>query len=163
MISEGSRYFPLFERLKRGTEQEIVLSFAEIETLIGGNLPASARVAKAWWSNREGGAQAAAWMQAGYRIASLDLAGERVTFRKHRVEYHFQQSGDTLVWDGEAIRALRTHMGLNQSAFADVLGVRQQTVSEWEHGVYAPTRATSNHLTRVAKEAGFFYTTTQNE
>jgi DNA-binding transcriptional regulator YiaG len=49
-------------------------------------------------------------------------------------------------------------MGLNQTAFADVLGVRQQTISEWEKGVYTPTRATAKYLARVAEEAGFTYT-----
>ena len=33
--------------------------------------------------------------------------------------------------------------------------MRQQTVSEWETGVYAPTRATSKFLTLVAERAGF--------
>jgi DNA-binding transcriptional regulator YiaG len=46
-------------------------------------------------------------------------------------------------------------MRLTQKQFADVMGVRQQTVSEWESGVYVPTRSTSKHLTRVAEEAGF--------
>jgi DNA-binding transcriptional regulator YiaG len=162
-MSEGGRYFPLFERLKRGGETEITLSFAEIEALIAGALPPSARKAKAWWSNRDTGVQAAAWMQANYRVAALDLANERVTFRRHRVEYHLQRLGDEIVWDGEAIRALRVHMGMSQSKFADVLGVRQQTVSEWEKGTYTPTRSTGKHLTRVAKEARFTYDTTNDE
>ena len=33
---------------------------------------------------------------------------------------------------GPMIHALRKSMGMNQSEFADVLGVRQQTISEWE-------------------------------
>jgi len=162
-VNEGSRYFPIFERLKRGGESEVTLSFAEIEALINGPLPASARVTKAWWSNRDSGAQAAAWMQAGYRVAALDLPGERMTFRKQRAEYHVQRVGDTIQWDGDAIRALRAHMSLNQTAFADVLGVRQQTVSEWEKGIYFPTRSTAKHLTRVAKEASFVYITAGDE
>lgn len=161
-MSESSRYYPLFNHLKCSGANEVILSFAEVEALIGGPLPASARAARAWWSNRDSGAQAAAWMQAGYR-ATVDLAGEQVTFRKHQATYHVQRVGGAILWDGEAIKALRAHMGLNQSAFADVLGVRQQTISEWEKGVYTPTRATAKYLARVAKEAGFAYTTAEDE
>jgi DNA-binding transcriptional regulator YiaG len=162
-VNEGSRYFPIFELLKRGGESEVTLTFAEIELLIGGSLPTSARAARAWWSNRDSGAQASAWMQAGYRVVSLDTLSEHVTFRKHQVEYRVQRVGDAIQWDGDAIRALRAHMSLNQTAFAGVLGVRQQTVSEWEKGVYFPTRSTAKHLTRVAKEASFIYITTSDE
>lgn len=154
-MSKGSRYYPLFEHLKRAGDA-ITLRFAEIEALIGAALPASARAAKAWWSNRDSGTQAAAWMQAGYRVVTVDLAGEQVSFRKHKVEYNVQRTAATIQWDGVEIRALRAHMSLNQSGFADVLGVRQQTVSEWEKSAYLPTRATARHLTRVAEEAGFF-------
>jgi DNA-binding transcriptional regulator YiaG len=48
-------------------------------------------------------------------------------------------------------------MHLTQQQFAAVLGVRQQTVSEWEVGAYEPTRATCHHLTLVAERAGFQY------
>jgi DNA-binding transcriptional regulator YiaG len=162
-VNEGSRYYPLFEHLKRGGEDEVMLSFAEIEALIDGTLPASARAARAWWSNRDSGAQASAWMKAGYRVVWLDMQSEHVMFQKHQVEYHVQRVGEAVLWDAEAIRALRAHMALNQTAFAEVLGVRQQTISEWEKGVYTPTRATANHLTRVAKEAGFIYTLASGE
>ncbi len=39
------------------------------------------------------------------------------------------------------IRELRRRSGLSQAAFARRLGVRQQTVSEWETGRYAPRGA----------------------
>ena len=65
--------------------------------------------------------------------------------------------GDTLLWNSELIKALRLHMGLTQVEFAERLGVRQKTVSEWENGVYAPTRSKSKHLELVAGIAGFRY------
>jgi DNA-binding transcriptional regulator YiaG len=55
------------------------------------------------------------------------------------------------------VRALREHLGLNQEGLAEVLGVRQQTISEWETGVYAPSRASSKHLGLVAERADFGY------
>ena len=157
-MKQGSRYYPLFKRLQASGEREIILTFTEIEGVLGAALPRSAWQSKAWWSNRGKGAhQSAAWMDAGYHVVAVDLDSGRVTFRKPIIEYQLQREGDTLLWNADAIKALRQHMGLNQAAFADVLGVRQQTVSEWENGVYAPTRATSRHLMHVAREAGFIY------
>jgi DNA-binding transcriptional regulator YiaG len=68
---------------------------------------------------------------------------------KRRVEYK---------WDAESIKALREHMGLSQQELADELQVRQQTISEWETGMYAPRRSTSRYLSMVAERAGFQYT-----
>jgi DNA-binding transcriptional regulator YiaG len=60
-------------------------------------------------------------------------------------------------WDGETIRALRSHLGLTQREMADQLGTRQQTISEWEKGMYTPRGASSTLLTIVAERAGFKY------
>ena len=60
-------------------------------------------------------------------------------------------------WDSGRIRALREHMGLTQQEMADQLGTRQQTVSEWETGMYQPRGASSTLLTMVAERAGFEY------
>ncbi|MFQ5925455.1 MAG: helix-turn-helix domain-containing protein [Dehalococcoidia bacterium] len=60
-------------------------------------------------------------------------------------------------WDGDGIRALRRHLGLTQQELADELGTRQQTVSEWETGMYRPRGASSRLLTIIAERAGFGY------
>ena len=60
-------------------------------------------------------------------------------------------------WDGDAIRALRAHLGVTQSELAEELGVRQQTVSEWETGVYQPRGASVTLLGMVAERASFTY------
>jgi DNA-binding transcriptional regulator YiaG len=60
-------------------------------------------------------------------------------------------------WDSGRVRALRRHLGLTQDAFAGELGVRQQTVSEWETGQYAPRGASARLLSMVAENAGFRY------
>ena len=39
-------------------------------------------------------------------------------------------------WDDTHIKALRKHLGLTQQEMADRLGTRQQTISEWELGLY---------------------------
>lgn len=52
---------------------------------------------------------------------------------------------------------LRRALRLTQSRLAQELGVRQQTVSEWETGVYAPRGASVRLLDIVAEHAGFVY------
>jgi transcriptional regulator with XRE-family HTH domain len=44
-------------------------------------------------------------------------------------------------WDKDSVKALRKQLGLTQMDFARYLGCRQQTVSEWELGIYAPANA----------------------
>ena len=60
-------------------------------------------------------------------------------------------------WDSESVRGLRRHMALTQDQLAEMLGVRQQTVSEWETGVYRPRGASGRLLQMVAEQAGFPY------
>src|SRR3990172_5619915 len=44
-------------------------------------------------------------------------------------------------WDAAGVRALRRHLSLTQQELADELGTRQQTISEWERGMYRPRGA----------------------
>ncbi len=60
-------------------------------------------------------------------------------------------------WDAGSVRALREHLGLTQDALADELGTRQQTISEWERGLYRPRGASARLLGMVADRAGFAY------
>lgn len=63
----------------------------------------------------------------------------------------------TYTWKPEMIRALREHMDLTQRELADMLEVRQQTISEWETGLHTPHRSTQKTLSMVAERAGFAY------
>ena len=60
-------------------------------------------------------------------------------------------------WDSDRIRALRRHLGLTQRELADSLGTRQQTISEWEVGLYKPRGASSTLLSIIAERAKFGY------
>lgn len=63
-------------------------------------------------------------------------------------------------WDGRRVRALREYLGVSQDALAGELGTRQQTVSEWETGQYAPRGASATLLGIIAERAGFEYEAT---
>jgi DNA-binding XRE family transcriptional regulator len=158
IVKAGSKYFPLYEYLRQSGQDELTLSFSEIERFIGAQLPPTARTGRGWWSNRNRGAlQAEAWMAAGYEVEDLDLEAEQVTFRKPGRVYQVQREGDIVLWDADLVKALRHHMGLNQAQFAQELGVRQPTISEWETGAYTPRRSSSKLLTLIAEKAGFTY------
>ncbi|MBA7671162.1 hypothetical protein ES703_79314 [subsurface metagenome] len=66
-------------------------------------------------------------------------------------------------WDSEQIHALRRHLGLTQHELADRLGTRQQTISEWETGMYKPRGASSTLLSIVAERAKFEYKATPSK
>ena len=78
------KYEPLLRFLQARLDAESIrLSFAEIDEILGFPLPKSARDHQAWWSNtRLGHSHAAAWLDAGWKTAMLDLASQRVTFVK---------------------------------------------------------------------------------
>lgn len=56
------------------------------------------------------------------------------------------------VWDKNTIKKLRAQLGLSQSEFAHQLGCRQQTVSEWELGLYAPANAYGKLLDFLSRQ-----------
>jgi DNA-binding transcriptional regulator YiaG len=63
----------------------------------------------------------------------------------------------TYQWDAESIRALRGHLGLTQQQMSEELGTRQQTISEWETGMYRPRGGMNRLLVLVAERADFDY------
>jgi DNA-binding transcriptional regulator YiaG len=67
------------------------------------------------------------------------------------------------VWNSGHIKELRQHMGLTQANMANELGTRQQTISEWELGLYSPRGTSVKLLNIIAERAGFKYTTIQEK
>jgi DNA-binding transcriptional regulator YiaG len=156
-IKPGSKYHPLFEHLQHCNQGAITLTFLEIEALMGRSLPASARTKKSWWSNRDSASalQAGAWVSAGYQVSAVDLTQHRVTFQTFQSAYNVQSKHGEIEWNGEAIKALRAYKRLNQEQFASELGVRRETVSEWENSKYEPDRSKRKLLDLIAKQANF--------
>ncbi len=155
-VKPDSKYFPLYEFLRTLGTNQLTLSFEAIERMIAGRLPASALKSRSFWSNRSHGAlQASAWMDAGFHVRAVNLVKREVTFARPTIRYQVEREGTDILWNAAMVRALREHMDVNQAELAQILGVRQQTVSEWETGVYQPTRGRSKHLTMVAEKAKF--------
>jgi DNA-binding transcriptional regulator YiaG len=60
-------------------------------------------------------------------------------------------------WTKDEVRALRQHLNLTQATLAEERGTRQQTISEWENGMYRPRGASATLLSIVAERSGFTY------
>ena len=68
-----------------------------------------------------------------------------------------------LQWDRNKVQALRRHLSLTQRELAERLGVRQQTISEWEVGMYKPRGASNTLLSIIAERARFEYQAAQQK
>ena len=81
-VPDAGRWVPLtyYLRLKRGCQPAVDLTFRQIEAVLGDGLPKPARKQPEWWGNDAANPQAAAWLDAGWQVGEVDLAGERVTF-----------------------------------------------------------------------------------
>jgi DNA-binding transcriptional regulator YiaG len=156
-VKPGLKYFPLYQHLKCLADERIKISFTEIERILDTSLPVSAYSSRSFWSNRiRGGIQAAAWLEANYRVVNINLAQGFIIFQRPFVRYTVRREGIDVRWDADMIRALRAYLDVNQQQMAEMLGVRQQTVSEWETSAYTPTRSRSKYLTMVAEQKGFY-------
>jgi DNA-binding transcriptional regulator YiaG len=158
MMKRDSKYTPLFDFLENCEEDQVTLTLTQIEEMMGAQLPPSAWNQRGWWSNRSRGAlQSFSWMEAGYLVETIDLDNEVIIFRKPIRSYKIERDEDIVLWNGELVKALRYHLGMSQSQLAKELGVRQQTISDWETGSYLPRRVMSKYLTIVAERVGFTY------
>ncbi|WP_201785246.1 HNH endonuclease [Pseudomonas sp. Leaf58] len=83
-----SKYTPLADFLRSQTVNSVVLTFAQIDELVGG-LPPVARNHNAWWANSrtdDSHTWAHLWIEAGWERKSLDLTREVVVFERHSRE-----------------------------------------------------------------------------
>ena len=76
-------YKPL-EKFLTGADCDVVaMTFAEVEQILGVELPPSAHKRNEWWSNNATGhSQAKAWLNAGFETTSLDRKNQTVVFKR---------------------------------------------------------------------------------
>lgn len=80
-----SKYSPLAEYLRQESSDEVRLSFADIEEIIGDALPRSAHVHRAWWGNlraHHSHPWATEWMEAGWECDAVSLQDQWVRFKR---------------------------------------------------------------------------------
>jgi hypothetical protein len=63
-----AKYDPLERHLRNSNQRPLTMTFANIQQIIGANLPQSAYDWRPWWANDRSHVQARAWMNAGYAV-----------------------------------------------------------------------------------------------
>ena len=79
------KYQRLYTYLCGLQAQEWRTTFGEIESVIGFELPASARLHRPWWANQSSGnghSQALAWTVAGWETADVDMDAKTLLLRR---------------------------------------------------------------------------------
>lgn len=77
----GRKYDPLHDHLVACRGPRLQMTFAEVEDLVG-PLPDSAYRHRAWWGNNDATAAPKAWLDAGWRVESVDQASRQVAFTR---------------------------------------------------------------------------------
>lgn len=78
----NSKFWPLTNYLKIQNVSRIVLTFKEIESVLGFPLCRSARTYEAYWQPAGGHRLPNVCLEAGYKIVDIDLKNEKVGFEK---------------------------------------------------------------------------------
>lgn len=89
----ATKYEALKRYLKfRGSFTDTVkLSLADIDGIIGENLPMSAYCNQSWWSNQSSNTHAKSWLEAGWRTHEINLEEGYIVFKKIEKEQRFHK------------------------------------------------------------------------
>ena len=80
-------------------------SFGEIESIIGFELPASARLHRPWWANQSRGnghSQSLAWSVAGWETAEVDMETETLVLRRRKRPQPGRERSLEAMWPAHA-------------------------------------------------------------
>jgi hypothetical protein len=76
------KYTPLADFLTAQDAAEIVMSFSEIERLVGEKLPIEAKTERSWWRGQPANTVAEGWREAGYTPDLVDMEERRLLLRR---------------------------------------------------------------------------------
>ena len=78
-----TKYAALEDHLRNSGQDTVPMTFADIERVIGADLPPSAFKHRPWWSNNPSNSViTSSWLKAGYKTENVDMAGEKLVFVK---------------------------------------------------------------------------------
>lgn len=95
-----TKYEPLALMLSQANGDEIDVSFAELEKILGFALPHSARKYRPWWSNgiNSGHSQTLGWVPVGWETRDVDMTRERVRFVRKSAGAGSQRHLNADIW-----------------------------------------------------------------
>ena len=79
-----AKYDPLRKYLSQLplTTTQVILTFAQIERILGAGLPASSRKWFRFWDNELGTVHSKAWLNTGWKTIMVDMENETVKFQR---------------------------------------------------------------------------------
>ena len=78
-----TKYAALEGHLRNSGQDTVPMTFADIERVIGADLPPSAFKHRPWWSNNPSNSVITnSWLKAGYKTENVDMAGKKLVFVK---------------------------------------------------------------------------------
>ena len=92
---KGTKFLEFENYLKNSKKDHIELTFAQIEGILGDKLSPSAYNHVAYWHLSETHTFPIAWLNAGYKMNSLDLRCQTVSFLKDGSEQSISKSSET--------------------------------------------------------------------
>ena len=116
-----SKYAALEVHLRESGQESLAMTFAEIERVIGANLPPSAFKHRPWWSNNPSNSVIThSWLKAGYKTENVDMAGKKLDFVKTT---QYPSAGET------GGHVLRDAAPAEAASFSFVFGALKGTVT----------------------------------
>ncbi|MDE6016744.1 MAG: hypothetical protein K2H41_13830 [Acetatifactor sp.] len=119
-MAKGQSFIGLTTYLEKCGQDEIKLTFSDVERILGFQLSNSAYLHRTYWSNSESHPIAFGWLNAGYLSQHVDMKGQTVEFVKRthqrqqiqgeaeKAVVMFREKCATLTLD-EAVRCIRTY------------------------------------------------------
>lgn len=113
------KYKNLYEHLSRFAADQWRTSFGEVESILGFDLPPSARLHRPWWANHRGvngHSQALAWGVAGWETSDVDMDAETLLFRRTRTAKPHPKRRLDEIWPVHQAGAWPGGLGLSRAS-----------------------------------------------
>jgi hypothetical protein len=135
------------------------MTFTEVEGLVG-RLPDSAHRHRAWWGNNGSNVEARAWLDAGWKVESVNQIAEEVVFARgndgqargdrHLMTDQLAPYVDAQVSASMAARA--EALGLDSGKLARLVGELNDNYSRGNaYAAHALLRAVLDHISAAAR------------
>jgi hypothetical protein len=74
------KYYPLERHLSKLSTKSTMMTFNQVERVLGDVLPEAASKYRQWWANDRTHVHARAWLSAGWEVQAVDWSRSIVTF-----------------------------------------------------------------------------------
>ena len=120
-----SKYAPLAAHLREVGQETVPMTFADIERIIGTNLPPSAFKHRPWWSNNPANSVITrSWLEAGYRTQNVDMEDRKLVFVKSTQYWPATETSGRVLRDEARSPAMS-----DSGSFSSVFGALKGTVT----------------------------------